>query len=302
MKIPFQPIEIEDKDIITSHTMPSNYKNCDYSFANICSWRFLYDSEFAVVDGLLLIRFWIENKTRVAYMTPTGQGNLQTAIDLLEADSLALGHPLCMLGVTPEAKEELEKAMPGEFFYIPERDYFDYIYLREDLATLKGKKYQAKRNHINNFNKKYTYEYVPITPDLVPKCLQLECKWFNANREEKGEEELNDERRSMIYALNHFDALGLIGGAICIDHQIVAFSFGAPINHNTFGVHVEKADVAYEGAYAVINKEFASHLPEKYIYVNREEDLGIPGLRKAKLSYNPYILLEKSAAIKKPEK
>lgn len=302
MKIPFQPIEIEDKDIITSHTMPSNYMNCDYSFANICSWRFLYDSEFAVVDGLLLIRFWIENKTRVAYMTPTGQGNLQTAIDLLEADSLALGHPLCMLGVTPEAKEELEKVMPGEFFYIPERDYFDYIYLREDLATLKGKKYQAKRNHINNFNKKYTYEYVPITPDLVPKCLQLECKWFNTNREEKGEEELNDERRSMIYALNHFDALGLIGGAICIDHQIVAFSFGAPINHNTFGVHVEKADVTYEGAYAVINKEFASHLPEKYIYVNREEDLGIPGLRKAKLSYNPYILLEKSAAIKKPEK
>lgn len=302
MKIPFQPIEIEDKDIITSHTMPSNYKNCDYSFANICSWRFLYDSEFAVVDGLLLIRFWIENKTRVAYMTPTGQGNLQTAIGLLEADSLAQGHPLCMLGVTPEAKEELEKVMPGEFFYIPERDYFDYIYLREDLATLKGKKYQAKRNHINNFNKKYTYEYVPITPDLVPKCLQLECKWFNANREEKGEEELNDERRSMIYALNHFDALGLIGGAICVDHQIVAFSFGAPINHNTFGVHVEKADVAYEGAYAVINKEFASHLPEQYIYVNREEDLGIPGLRQAKLSYNPYILLEKSAAIKKPEK
>lgn len=142
MKIPFKPIGIEDKDIITSFTIPSNYKNCDYSFANICSWRFLYDSEFAIVDGSLLIRFWIENKTRVAYMTPTGQGNLKQAIDLLEADSLEQGHPLCMLGVTPDAKEELEKAIPGGFFYIPERDYFDYIYLREDLASLKGKKYQ----------------------------------------------------------------------------------------------------------------------------------------------------------------
>ena len=249
MKIPFKPIEIEDRDIITSFTIPSNYKNCDYSFANICSWRFLYDSEFAIVNGSLLIRFWIENKTRVAYMTPTGQG-----------------------------------------------------YLREDLATLKGKKYQAKRNHINKFNKKFAYEYIPITPELVPECLQLECKWYKANREDNDEEDLNDERRSIIYALNHYDELGLIGGAICVDHQIVAFTFGAPINHNTFGVHVEKANVNYEGAYAVINKEFASHLPEKYTYVNREEDLGIPGLRQAKLSYNPFILLEKSAAIKKPAK
>ena len=235
-------------------------------------------------------------------MTPTGQGNLKQAIDLLEADSLEQGHPLCMLGVTPDAKEELEKAIPGGFFYIPERNYFDYIYLREDLATLKGKKYQAKRNHIDKFNKKFAYEYIPITPELVPECLQLECKWYKANREDNDEEDLNDERRSIIYALNHYDELGLIGGAICVDHQIVAFTFGAPINHNTFGVHVEKANVNYEGAYAVINKEFASHLPEKYTYVNREEDLGIPGLRQAKLSYNPFILLEKSAAIKKPAK
>jgi uncharacterized protein len=235
-------------------------------------------------------------------MTPTGQGNLGHAINLLEADSLAHGHPLCMLGVTNDAKEELEKAFPGGFYYIPERDYFDYIYLREDLASLKGKKYQSKRNHINNFNKNYTYEYIPITPELVPECLKLESKWYKANKDYNDEEDLNDERRSLTYALNHFDKLGLIGGGICVDHQIVAFAFGAPINHETFGVHVEKADVNYEGAYAVINKEFALHLPEEYTYVNREEDLGIPGLRQAKLSYNPIILLEKSAAIKKPAK
>lgn len=119
MKIPFKPIGIEDRDIITSFTIPSNYKNCDYSFANICSWRFLYDSEFAIVEGCLLIRFWIENKTRVAYMTPTGQGNLKQAIDLLEADSLEQGHPLCMLGVTPDAKEELEKQSPEDFSIYP---------------------------------------------------------------------------------------------------------------------------------------------------------------------------------------
>lgn len=201
--------------------------------------------------------------------------------------------------VSPRRQGATGRRTSRKLFYIPERDYFDYIYLREDLATLRGKKYQSKRNHINNFKKQYSYEYVPITPDIVPQCLKLECKWYKANNGDNDEEELNDERRSLTYALHHFDSLSLIGGALRVDNEIIAFSFGAPINHNTFGVHVEKADVNFDGAYTVINQEFASHLPEQYTYVNREEDLGIPGLRQAKLSYQPTILLEKSAAIKK---
>jgi len=299
MEIPFEPVTIKNKELITSFTLPSNNRNCDYSFSNICSWRFLYDTEFAVVDNMLLIRFMIENKTKMVYMAPTEQKNLKHAIELMEADANKNDRELCMLGVTPEVKARLEEAMPGNFIYLSDRNYYDYIYLREDLATLKGKKYQAKRNHVNNFIKTYSYKYIEITPELVPECLQLECKWFRANSSDDDEKKLNDERRSMIYALNHFEELGLTGGAICVNHQIVAFSFGAPITHNTFGVHVEKADVNYEGSYAIINKEFATHLPEKYIYVNREEDLGIPGLRKAKLSYQPTILLEKSVAVKK---
>lgn len=299
MKIEFQPITIKDKELITSFTYPSDYQNCDFSFANMCSWRFLYDSEFTIVDGFLLIRFWIEEKSRVAYMCPVGQGDIKQALDLLEKDSLAHGHPLCMLGITPDAKNKFEKILPGNFFYISERDYFDYIYLREDLALLKGKKYQSKRNHINNFKKLYTYEYISITPEIVPECLKLECKWYKANHTEEDENELNDERRSLTYALQHYEELGLKGGALRVDNEIIAFTFGAQINHNTFGVHVEKADINYEGAFSVINQEFAQHLPEQFIYINREEDLGIPGLRQAKLSYQPTILLEKNAAIKK---
>lgn len=300
MEIPFKPISIEDREAITSYTLPSNYQNCDFSFANMCSWRFLYDSEYAIVDGYLLIRFWIEEKSRIAYMMPVGKGDLHTAINLLEQDSLAHGHPLCMLGITPDAKEELERAFPGDFYYILERDYFDYIYTHEDLALLKGKKLQAKRNHINNFKKRYTYEYHVITPDLVGKCLALESQWYKANLTEADSEELSDERRSLTFALQHYDELGLIGGAISVEGEIIAFTFGAPINHNTFGVHVEKADTRFEGAFTIINQEFVAHLPEQYIYINREEDLGIEGLRKAKLSYNPTILLEKAAAVKKP--
>lgn len=301
MQIDFKPITIDDKEVITSFTLPSPLRNCDLAFSNMCSWRFLYLSEYAVYKNFLLIRFYIEekNKKRIAYMRPIGNGDFRDALLQLEEDSWQHGHPLLMLGVTPISKDLLEEAFPGEFSYIPERDYFDYIYLREDLATLKGKKFQAKRNHVNKFKKQYAYEYEPLTAELVPECLDFEAKWYKANRTDDDQEELTDERKSMIFALNHFKELNLLGGAIRIDHKLVAFTFGSPINQDTFGVHVEKADTDYDGAYSIINQEFASRIPEQYVYVNREEDLGIPGLRKAKLSYNPTILLPKAAVIKK---
>jgi hypothetical protein len=265
----------------------------------MCSWRFLYNSEYAVVDGFLLIRFWIEEDSRPVYMCPAGEGDFSRAIRLLEEDSLSQGHPLRILGVTQEGKSLIEQSFPEGFRFIPNRDYFDYIYLREDLITLQGKKYQSKRNHVNKFNKLYSYKYLPITPELVPECLTLECKWYKANRTDEDAEKLTHERRSLTFALQHAVELGLTGGAICADGQIIAFSFGAPINSDTFGVHVEKGDIRYDGVYSVMNREFASHIPDRYIYVNREEDLGIPGLRQAKESYRPAILLEKNIAIKK---
>ena len=172
------------------------------------------------------------------------------------------------------------------------------LYLpEEDLTSLKGKKFQSKRNHINNFKKQNPdYEYLPITPDLVPHCLRLEHKWFKANDPESEGDDLTYERRSLTFALQNFEALGLTGGAIRVGTEIVAFTFGSPINHNTFGVHVEKADTSIDGAYAMINYEFANRIPEQYIYINREEDLGIEGLRKAKLSYQPVTILEKYMA------
>ncbi|MCD7977770.1 MAG: phosphatidylglycerol lysyltransferase domain-containing protein [Tannerellaceae bacterium] len=302
MDIPFKPITLQDREIITSFTLQSEYKNCDFSFANMCSWRFLYHSEFAVVEDFLVIRFHIEeDEKRPVYMCPVGNGNgdMRDVILRLEEDAAKQGHMLWLLGVTPLGRKDLEAAIPDGFKYLPNRDYFDYIYLREDLVNLTGKKYQAKRNHINKFKKSYSYEYRPITPELVPYCLELERKWYKANRTEEDEEDLSHERRSMTYALEHFSELGLIGGGICVDGQIIAFSFGAPINHDTFGIHVEKADIHYDGAYSLINQEFASHIPEQFLYVNREEDLGLPGLRQAKQSYQPALLLEKYTAIRK---
>ena len=172
------------------------------------------------------------------------------------------------------------------------------VLARQDLAELKGKHYQPKRNHVNKFRKEYRYNYEPLTPDLIPVCLQFESEWCMKHGYIENEN-IRNERRALTYALHHFEELDLTGAVISVDGKIAAFTFGAPISHNTFGVHYEKADINIDGIYSAINQEFASHLPEQYIYLNREEDLGIPGLRQAKLSYHPVLLLEKTKAIKR---
>lgn len=292
--IPFKDITLADKDTITSFTMKSDRRNCDLSFSNLCSWRFLYDTQFAVVDNFLVFKFWAGEQ--LAYMMPVGTGDLKAVLWELIEDARKENQHFCMLGVCSNMRADLEAILPEQFTFTEDRDYADYIYLRSDLSTLKGKKFQAKRNHINRFRNTYPdYEYTPITPDRIQECLDLEAEWCKVNNCDQ-QEGTGNERRALIYALHNFEALGLTGGILHVNAKIVAFTFGMPINHETFGVHVEKADTSIEGAYAMINYEFANRIPEQYIYINREEDLGIEGLRKAKLSYQPATILEKYMA------
>lgn len=226
---------------------------------------------------------------------PVGNGDLKKVLEDMIEDAGQEGERFCMLGVCAGMRADLEAIMPGKFHFEADRDYADYLYLRTDLSTLAGKKFQAKRNHLNKFRRTYNYEYVPLTPDRIRECLDLEAEWCKVNNCDQ-HEGTGNERRALIYALHNFEALSLTGGILHVDGKIVAFTFGMPINQDTFGVHVEKADTSIDGAYAMINYEFANHIPEQYIYVNREEDLGIEGLRKAKLSYQPTIILEKYMA------
>ena len=282
--ISFKDITLADKDTITSFTMKSDRRNCDLSFSNLCSWRFLYDTKFAVVDNFLVFKFWAGEQ--LAYMMPIGTGDLKAILRKLIEDADKEKQSFCMLGVCSNMRVDLETTLPSQFVFTEDRDYADYIYLKSDLSTLKGKKFQSKRNHINRFRNTYPdYEYTPITPDRIQECLDLEAEWCKVNNCDQ-QEGTGNERRALIYALHNFEALGLTGGILHVNSKIVAFTFGMPINHETFGVHVEKAD----------NYEFANRIPEQYIYINREEDLGIEGLRKAKLSYQPVTILEKYMA------
>lgn len=314
--IKFKDVTVDDKDLIQSFTLYGERQNCDLSFANLISWRFLYNTQYAVVDDYLVFRFYTGR--HLAYMMPVPRpreqedGSLRvepcdecsvSVIRAIRDDSIAMGHPFLMLGVCNYMRDIIEKYFPDTFDIKPDRDYSDYIYTRDKLVNLSGKKLQSKRNHINKFKTLYPgYEYRRLTPELIPQCLEVERQWRAVSKDDNGEtpdEELSEELRSMTRAFNRWDKLGLMGGAIFVGERMVAFTYGCPINHNTFDVCVEKADVSYEGAFAIINQEFVKHIPEQYYYINREEDLGDEGLRRAKLSYKPDILLEKNVIMEK---
>jgi hypothetical protein len=289
--ITFQPIDLAHRETILRYTLRSERRNCDLSFANLMSWRFLYLTEVAELGGYLLFRFRVDGQ--LMYMMPLGQGPLRPVVLALMEDARRQQADFRMAGVCAELVPLIEAEFPGVFRFTGNRDYADYVYLRSDLATLRGKKLQPKRNHVHRFEALYPdYEYLPLTPDRVEECLQLEELW----RRENGAAEkfaLDAERRSMTFALQHLRELGITGGVLHAAGRPVAFTYGAPINAVTWDTCVEKADTEVEGAYAMINMLYAQHLDEQYLYINREEDLGLEGLRRAKLSYHPVALLDK---------
>ena len=307
----------DDRQLIQSYTLWGERQNCDLSFANLISWKYLYNTQFAIVNDYLVFRFHYNR--HLAYMMPVAKPQPQEdgtfkvqpcdecSIEVIKAirdDSIAMGHPFLMMGVCNYMRDLIEQRFPDTFDIKPNRDFADYIYTREKLVNLSGKKLQSKRNHINKFKSLYpNYEYRALTPDLIPQCLALEKQWRKVSKDDTDEtdldEGLSEELRSMIRAFNRWDRLGLVGGTIWVDNKLVAFTFGCPINQTTFDVCVEKADVNYEGAFTIINQEFVKHLPEKYFYINREEDMGDEGLRRAKESYKPDILLEKNTIMEK---
>ena len=292
--IAFKPITISDKELITSYTLPSREQDCDLAFANLYAWQFITESAYALFENQLVIRLKHPTEGH-EYLLPFGSGYPETIIEELEATAHTAGERLWLRGIN---KEWLDKKFPAGFEYTEDRNLCDYIYSRRDLVELHGKNYQPKRNHVNKFHKTYAFTSSPLTPEYIPECLAFELEW--CKRHEICESDtIRNERQALTTAFRHWNDLALSGTVIHIDGQIVAFTFGSPINHHTFGVHFEKADISVDGSYAAINQVFASQIPEQYEYINREEDLGIPGLRQAKLSYHPTLLLPKTKAVKK---
>jgi hypothetical protein len=173
-----------------------------------------------------------------------------------------------------------------------DRSQSDYIYLARDLISLQGRKYHRKRNHIKQFKEKYAYQYVPLTGEWIPECLRLEKEWCNL-RSCEAVPGLANESVAIKEIFSHFDRLTVTGGVIVIDGKVEAFTFGEPLNPNTVVIHIEKANSAFDGLYPMINQAFLENHWAAFEYVNREQDLGEEGLRKAKESYFPHHMVDK---------
>lgn len=298
-QVEFKAIGIEDREHITAYTTKLGAQICDLAFANLYGWSGKYQTSWAQIESVLVIRFRPSGSAHYAYLIPLCDSPEQVGriIRQLGEMAAAQGHPLELMGVTPKCRVHLEHLCAGGFDFISSDGSRDYIYLRERMATLSGKKLQSKRNHINKFEKLYPdYTYEELSRDNLAECLALEEQWLQANGAEDGR---NDEAEMIQRLATHYEDLRLMGGAIRVDGRIVAFTIGSPINHNTFGVHVEKALTDYEGSFTIINREFARRIPQQYTYINREEDLGLEGLRRSKLSYDPEIILDKDIAVLK---
>ena len=284
----FHHLSLSDRDAMQAVTLPSGRRNCNYTFANLVGWQFLFGTEVCVLENAAVLRYTING--RRAYMVCTSETLSLELIEALFADS---NGDLTLMGLEDSQVAQLSTFIamlhsqrensPFSISVEPVRNQYDYIYRRTDLATLHGRHLDGKRNHIHRFRAEYPdFEYRPLTPESFDECRRLTAIW---QEEKGGSKTINAEKQVMETIFSNWDALGMIGGSIFVDGHMVAFTYGTAVTTDTFDVCVEKADRHVEGAFAIINQQFAEHLPEQYVYLNREEDMGIPGLRKAKLSY-----------------
>lgn len=295
--IEFRKPEIKDVDLIRSCLMEKRHMACDYSSGNIILWSDVYHTEIAYVKDMLIVKF---NRGTDAYFTyPSGKGNPIEAIAWLDEYCNSKGIEMRFGIIEPDMFEEMEQLYPEKYSVEYFRDSADYIYPIEKLANLSGKAYHGKKNHVNKFIKTYEdWSYEKMNHENMEECVQMVQQWCVENGCCEDESKAA-EICVCINGIKHREELGLIGGLIRTDDKIVALTLGERLNDDTFVIHFEKAYSSVQGAYPMINQQFILHELMDYIYVNREEDMGLEGLRKAKESYKPIMMAEKGIVIRK---
>jgi len=291
--IEFRKPELKDMKWVKSTMTRSGEMACDYCFGNLFIWSEYYGNTIAEYDGLFISK----DRSRDAdiYLYPCGDGDKKGAVNELIKLHEQDGKELVMYCLTPDKVRELDSMFKDRFEFREHRDYFDYIYLTSDLASLAGRKYHAKRNHISYFKNNFNWQYEKITPDNLAECYEMNKKWEKLNSK-YDEEGLGAELTAIDRAFSHYEELGFVGGLLRKDGEVIAYTFGEQINNDVFCTHFEKAFADIRGAYPMINQQFCINELMGYKYINREDDTGDEGLRQAKMSYCPAILLPKFIA------
>ncbi len=288
----FKKITLSDRDKLLPFLQNDNELTCELSFVNLLIWQPLYNNCYCIKDGILYLKSYDDHIE--TYSLPLG--DIKTGVQkIIEYTA----QPYPTFWAQAGARFDEFAALYGDKYDIIEsRNEFDYIYNSSDLITLAGKKYHSKRNHISAFSKQFDWHYEDICADNIERVRECASIWYSQSND-KMDDELKCEMQGVFMMLDNMDTLKLCGGAIVVDKSVVAFTLGSPINQKIYNIHIEKAISGFDAAYTVINREFAAHHCGDYKYINREDDLGLEGLRKSKLSYKPEIILPKYILTKK---
>lgn len=289
--IELKKLEKKDKPIFDKFYLARYYESAQYTFTNLFMWREMLNLRWAMEDEIIFTVTEWQGKSAV--WQPIGaKEKMPHAIKKIIDE---FGKEFFFVGLEKNFVEDLENYPDAEFEIKSDRDNFDYVYLAEDLINLSGRKYHGKKNHLNSFRKDFpSAEYLPITSEIIPKCRDELNRWYELHKKNNPEDPfIYYEQAAVHEILDNFDDFQLKGGAILLGGKVVAFTFGEPLNSDTAVIHVEKADPEVRGAYTAINQNFVAAEWKDMTYINREEDMGLEGLRQAKESYRPVKMIEK---------
>ena len=290
----FRAVSVQDFEKVEDILTKSNIKNCEYCYPTLLVWSHRHPSELAIEEDTLFVRS--EGHEHMWYLFPKGKMEPEKAINLILEDAKSHGLPISIYGIDKEDASIIEEKFQGKLELEVDRDGADYIYTQEDLANLPGKNYQKKRNHVSRFLREHPdYKFVEITDENKDKARKYVDTWCT-KYEHDDDWDFISEKRGINELLDNFDRLKLSGAMIEVDDEVVAMTVAAPINDEMVDIMIEKAYHEMNGAYAIINRDFARNCLSKFKYINREDDLGLENLRKAKLSYFPCEILEKYTA------
>jgi hypothetical protein len=303
-------ITLEDRALLEEYLDSFEYTTSGLTYTSLFMWKEINMFSWEILGDYLCITgadnldpimgepFMLPPLTRTGVYEPAG---LRAAVLEAKRRFEEKGKPFNIMLVPLPVLDALKAAFPDELRIEEDRANYDYVYDRQELIDLKGRAFHSKKNHLNYFLANYTYEYGPLLPGMADEAMEF-IEAFNArkNLEDPHERELLAfEERAMQDVFHHLDTVGYLTGTIRIDGRIEALSIGGHLGGHTVTVHIEKANTEFRGLYQAINNEFCKALAPNVTHVNREEDMGIPGLRKAKLSYNPIGLIEKYTVLLK---
>lgn len=274
--------------------------HCEYSFVNLCIWG---KQRTAFVHGHYA--FFSQFNRHLVYLFPTGDDEVKPVVEAILEDAQQRGIRCYLTGLSRNKCDLLENLFPGKFRFHTDRDDYDYLYNIDDLADLKGRKYQKKRNHLHKFRACCPHACVePLSAKNAEQVCRMAESWYESHQQANPWSDIHLEQAAFTRAMNHFDELPLEGLVLKNCGEVIAFTMASPLSEDTYDIHFEKALDTVDGAYTAINQAFAAWLRDKHPnlrYLNREDDVGLEGLRKAKLSYYPVRLVEKFWATPKEE-